>query len=842
MKRLARRNTGMRKSAMACLAVALIAGVLALAGAGAVSGQASPGCDARDLGTLSGSADAVLEAKGRWSTRDCDSRFRAGSDAHTYRFRVAVAGRIRIELASADADSYLYLLAEDGTRIADNDDGGDRLDARIERDLAAGVYTVEATTVGGRGRGPADFTLSVGRVAGCEITFLGSLEPGIDLTATGSWSLDTCGSRIVVSHPAHSYSFVLPADGRVRIDLESENGDPVLSLASLDGGVIGANDDGGELRNSRIEQYLPAGVYFIEATTYLTRDLQPLRADFTLTVHLVDEVAQQQSFQIKVEKVHLPEEVIAGDPVPVNYGVGNAGGGDLPGGGNLTFVYVVGRAEGGQRVIDFNGPIGGAEGRWPAGVAYHSDDRVASATSVMNPGVRPLEITFDTSGPAWLFVGVFTEDENENEIGFHGVWQNLTVLSGPTFEPVKVAVDGTAYRVTAEAGSEGMVTTSVKSVAHPGEEVDEAVRAKAIYAAGVQTQLLDGIFERPAMAALAEAADPSAAPVAVGVADPSSSTLLDAFGARYADAVSASGVPATLAAGEAISRIVVEDLLLAVAENASGQYATLAASWSALLERVRESKALPFDEAFAVQSQLAYAETVLGPAVTAGRIVAAARAATLGWDDREVQRMASGLAICYPGESALRGALEAAGADVDGLMALDAHMRAALPLWGNGADNALCAAAGIDSENYRFLERLAIDDSEELSELLEPEPPPTEEPAPPSFRLRIIARLGDDGRIEHGTELIGGFQILPDVRYLRPDAPVDTWQFSSDVELRDDLLGRIRARRLADGRVEMSFRSIAGEEVLPDVRYLPADLPEGLWFRSGEIEVTAAPG
>ena len=264
--------------------------------------------------------------------------------------------------------------------------------------------------------------------------------------------------------------------------------------------------------------------------------------------------------------------------------------------------------------------------------------------------------------------------------------------------------------------------------------------------------------------------------------------------------------------------------------------------WDGLLESAASGEALPFSEALAVQSQLAYAETVLGPAVTASPIVAAARAATLGWDDREVQRMASDLAICYPGESALRGALEAAGADVDKLMASDAHMRAALPLWGNGADNALCAADGIDSENYRLLERLAIDDSEELSELPAPEPPPTEEPAPPSFRLRIIARLGDDGRIEHGTELIGAFQILPDVRYLRPDAPVDTWQFSSDVELRDDLLGRIRARRLADGRVEMSFRSIAGEEVLPDVRYLPADLPEGLWFRSGEIEITAAPG
>ena len=133
----------------------------------------------------------------------------------------------------------------------------------------------------------------------------------------------------------------------------------------------------------------------------------------------------------------------------------------------------------------------------------------------------------------------------EEAIGFQGLWQNLIVLSGPTFDPVKVDVDGTVYWVSAEADAKGLVTTSVKSVAHPTDEVDEATRAKAIYAAGVRTQLLDGIFERPA--------------------------------------------------------------------------------------------------------------------ATAGRIVAAARAADLGWDDPEVQRMSSDLAICYLGESALRGALEAAG-------------------------------------------------------------------------------------------------------------------------------------------------------------------------------------
>ena len=135
---------------------------------------------------------------------------------------------------------------------------------------------VEATTVGGRGRGATDFTLSVSRVTGCEPAHLGALEPGVDLTASGTWTLDTCGSRFVVEHPAYSYSFDMPLGGRVLIDLTSIDGDSVLSLVSPTRGVIAANDDGGGQRNSRIERYLTAGVYLAEATTYLERDLQPL--------------------------------------------------------------------------------------------------------------------------------------------------------------------------------------------------------------------------------------------------------------------------------------------------------------------------------------------------------------------------------------------------------------------------------------------------------------------------------------------------------------------------------------------------------------------------------------
>ncbi len=841
--RVMQRESRSRRSVVVGLAVALIGGVLAVAGAGVAAGQETTSeqeaadCSVTSMGTLGAPAGSVVQAEGRWTTEDCDSRFRPGGDAHTYSFEIRSGGRIRIELSSPEADPYLYLLAADGTRLADDDDGGAGLAARVERDLAPGVYLVEATTVGGRGRGAADFTLTVSRVPGCDIIHLGTLAPDADLTAEGFWSLDTCGSRIVATHPAHNYSFVLPTDGRVRVDLVSENGDPVLSMASLEGAVIGANDDGGALRNSRIEQYLPAGVYLLEATTYLARDRQPLHADFTLTVHLVDELAQQaQDFRIKVEKVRIPDEVVAGDPVAVNYRVGNAGGGDLPGGNN-TFVYVVASDSGGRRVIDVNAPI---FQRWPSGVSFHSDAGLASASSVAIPRVMPLEIAFGTSGSAWLFVGTVTEDADENEIGFHGFWHNLMVLSGPTFDSVEVTVDGRAYRVSAESDGEGEVTTTVTPVADPEAEVDEATGAKATYVAGVRTQLLDGVFERAALAGLAGTDEPLATPVVALPADPSSGSILETFGAAYAALIGSSGPAESVAAGEAINPVAAEELVLAVAARASGRFTSLAASWSALLGRLEAGAALRLEEALSFQSELAYAEAVVAPAATAGRIVAAAREAETGWADPGVRAMNAEFGSCGGGGADLAAALAAAGqAAVDELVVFDAEMRAVLPVWGPAVDGILCAAAAADAVAFRFLERLALDESEELLELLIPEEP-EEDPEPQTYRLRVIARLGADGRIEHGAELDTGLQLLPDARYLRADAPAGEWRETGDVAVDDDVLGRIWTRRLADGRIEMAFVS-GGEQHQLDIRYLPADLPEAVWFRSSEIEVTSAP-
>ena len=193
---------------VALIAVALIGGIFITSGSDTLLAQQDLNCPVTDLGSLT--SDTELQANGRWTTDDCDSLFRPDRDAYTFHFEVTEAGRVRINLTSTGADSFLYLMTEDGARITDNDDGGAGLDSRIERTLAPGVYLVEATTVGGRDRGPANFSLSISYVEGCEIIDLGALLPDADLTASGTWTIDTCGSRIVSAHPAYNYSFILP--------------------------------------------------------------------------------------------------------------------------------------------------------------------------------------------------------------------------------------------------------------------------------------------------------------------------------------------------------------------------------------------------------------------------------------------------------------------------------------------------------------------------------------------------------------------------------------------------------------------------------------------------------
>ena len=107
--------------------------------------------------------------------------------------------------------------------------------------------------------------------------------------------------------------------------------------------------------------------------------------------------------------------------------------------------------------------------------------------------------------------------------------------------------------------------------------------------------------------------------------------------------------------------------------------------------------------------------------------------------------------------------------------------------------------------------------------------------APEPYRLRVIASLRADGRVEHGVEL-DGQHFLPPSRLLPADAPAGQWYASGEVEVEGHSIGVIRARRLADGRIELGFRDVNRDAVEPGIRFV-ADPPLGLFVRSSVIEV-----
>ena len=98
---------------------------------------------------------------GQWAA-GCGSSARAGRYARFYTFSLDSPSRVTIDLEST-ADTYLYLRAGPGQRsgaaLVFNDDGGDGYNSRISRRLAAGDYTIEATTY--RSSTAGSFTLTV---------------------------------------------------------------------------------------------------------------------------------------------------------------------------------------------------------------------------------------------------------------------------------------------------------------------------------------------------------------------------------------------------------------------------------------------------------------------------------------------------------------------------------------------------------------------------------------------------------------------------------------------------------------------------------------------------------
>jgi len=124
-----------------------------IGGADLAAFRAAVGCNTVGQITMGQSLNGALSAN------DCQSNQRPARIDY-YAFQLSSSTTVRIDQESDEIDAYLYLFSPDGSVITQNDDGGDDLNARITRQLSAGLYVIGATSWGTNETGPYTLRLN----------------------------------------------------------------------------------------------------------------------------------------------------------------------------------------------------------------------------------------------------------------------------------------------------------------------------------------------------------------------------------------------------------------------------------------------------------------------------------------------------------------------------------------------------------------------------------------------------------------------------------------------------------------------------------------------------------
>ena len=228
---------------------------------------------------------------GSWAS-GCNSEARTGSHARYYSFTLERSSQVTVTLNSGAANTYLYIRSGDATSGAplhENDDHqGSTSASQIQETLAAGTYTVEATTNTAGATGSFTLTITVGdlptvhvsRAAGFENA---AVRPGSPVSLTATFSRQVSGFTIdditvengTVSNFAGSgtvYTFdVTPDDiGEVTVEIPAGaaeyadgNGNPATLRFSL--GIT--YDDNGDGDINRGEAIAAIRDYFSDRIT-----------------------------------------------------------------------------------------------------------------------------------------------------------------------------------------------------------------------------------------------------------------------------------------------------------------------------------------------------------------------------------------------------------------------------------------------------------------------------------------------------------------------------------------------------------------------------------------------
>jgi hypothetical protein len=191
-----------------------------------------------------------------------------------------------IDLIGKGFDAYLRLEDPDGKQVAEDDDSGGALNARITYSpVVSGSFQISATTLNGA-VGP--YTLQVREVDPAKegkIKLGKALEIGADGIKIDS-KIDNANdpkSPVEPKHPCKVFSFKMKANQKYVIDMEGNNGfDSYLHVLDENLKSLADDDDSGGNLNAQITFTAPNdGTYHILATTFDGQD-----GPFTLRIRI----------------------------------------------------------------------------------------------------------------------------------------------------------------------------------------------------------------------------------------------------------------------------------------------------------------------------------------------------------------------------------------------------------------------------------------------------------------------------------------------------------------------------------------------------------------------------
>jgi hypothetical protein len=206
---------------------------------------------------------------------DLKDRVRTESFCKTYTYKMTGGKTYQIDLKSRAFNAFLRLENPDGMQVADDDNSGGKLDARIVyRAPKTGDYTIYATSFDA---GQGKFTLTVKELIIPTIAL--KLEKG-RAAYKGDLTKADPPFRNKKNHKLFTVAF--EAGKTYQIDQVSGRFDAYLFLEDPEGNIVGEDDDSGGNLNARIiHQAAKTGTYQIVATTFEGASI----GEFTLTVH-----------------------------------------------------------------------------------------------------------------------------------------------------------------------------------------------------------------------------------------------------------------------------------------------------------------------------------------------------------------------------------------------------------------------------------------------------------------------------------------------------------------------------------------------------------------------------